>query len=42
MDLLRNSPHPARRQAQLIEQELQVGHSVVVDNAIPPQRYARP
>ena len=26
MDLLRNNPHPARRQAQLIEQALQAGN----------------
>jgi predicted kinase len=35
MDLLRNSPHPARRQAQLIEQALQAGQPVVVDNTSP-------
>jgi predicted kinase len=35
MDLLRNNPHPARRQAQLIEQALQAGQSVVVDNTNP-------
>jgi predicted kinase len=32
MDLLRNNPHPARRQAQLIEQALQASPSVVADN----------
>ena len=31
-DLLRNNRSPARRQQQLIEEELQAGHSVVVDN----------
>jgi predicted kinase len=35
MDLLRNNPHPARRQAQLIEQALQAGQSVLVDNTSP-------
>jgi predicted kinase len=35
MDLLRNNPHPARRQAQLIEQALQADQSVVVDNTSP-------
>jgi predicted kinase len=32
MDLLRNNPRPARRQALLIEQALQAGQSVVLDN----------
>ena len=31
-DLLRNNKHPARRQAQLIEEALQSDRSVVVDN----------
>ena len=31
-DLMRNNPRPARRQAQLIEQALSAGQSVVVDN----------
>lgn len=31
-DLLRNNRKPARRQAQLIEQALQAGRSLVVDN----------
>jgi predicted kinase len=35
MDLLRNNPHPGRRQAQLIEQALQADHAVVVDNTCP-------
>jgi predicted kinase len=37
MDLLRNNPHPARRQAQLIEQALQAGQSIVVDNTQAPR-----
>jgi predicted kinase len=37
MDLLRNNPHPARRQAQLIEQALQADQSVVVENTTPPK-----
>lgn len=32
MDLLRNNPHPARRQALLIEQALQAGQPIIVDN----------
>jgi predicted kinase len=35
MDLLRNNPHPARRQTQMIEQALQAGQPVVVDNTSP-------
>lgn len=35
MDLLRNNSHPARRQAQFIEQALQAGESVVGDNTNP-------
>jgi predicted kinase len=35
MDLLRNNPHPAQRQVQLIEQALQADQSVVVDNTTP-------
>lgn len=31
-DLLRNNRQPARRQLQLVEEALQAGHSVVVDN----------
>jgi predicted kinase len=34
-DLLRNNKHKSRRQAQLIEQALAAGHSVVVDNTNP-------
>ncbi|HEY7094066.1 MAG TPA: ATP-binding protein [Ktedonobacterales bacterium] len=35
MDLLRNNPHLTRRQAQLIEQALQAGQPVVIDNTSP-------
>jgi predicted kinase len=42
MDLLRNNPHPARRQAQLIEEALQAGHSVVVDNTNPTAEVRAP
>jgi predicted kinase len=35
MDLLRNNPRPAQRQAQLLEQALQAGHSVILDNTNP-------
>ncbi len=31
-DLMPNNQHPARKQRQLIEESLQAGHSVVVDN----------
>src|SRR5262249_40297103 len=34
-DLLRNNRKPARRQAQLIEEALQAGRSLVVDNTNP-------
>lgn len=34
-DLLRNNRHPARRQRQLIEEALQAGRSLVVDNTNP-------
>ena len=34
-DLLRNNPNPARRQRQLIEEALQAGRSLVVDNTNP-------
>ena len=34
-DLLRNNKKPSRRQAQLIEEALQAGESVVVDNTNP-------
>jgi predicted kinase len=34
-DLLRNNKHKSRSQAQLIEQALAAGHSVVVDNTNP-------
>ena len=34
-DLLHNNSKPARRQQQLIEEALRVGHSVVVDNTNP-------
>ena len=42
MDLLRNNPHPARRQAQLIEQALQAGKSIVVDNTSPTAEVRAP
>ena len=42
MDLLRNNPHPARRQAQLIEQALQAGQSIVVDNTSPTAEVRAP
>jgi predicted kinase len=42
MDLLRNNPHPARRQAQLIEQVLQAGQPVVVDNTNPTAEVRAP
>jgi predicted kinase len=42
MDLLRNNPHPARRQAQLIEQTLQEGGSVVLDNTNPTAEVRAP
>jgi len=42
MDLLHNNPHPARRQAQLIEEALQAGHSVVVDNTNPTAEVRAP
>ena len=35
MDLLRNNPHPARRQAQLTEEALQAGQPVVLDDTNP-------
>ena len=35
MDLLRNNPHPARRQAQQLEQALQTGQPVILDNTNP-------
>jgi predicted kinase len=35
MDLLRNNRRPARRQLQLLEEALQAGHSVVIDNTNP-------
>jgi predicted kinase len=35
LDLLRNNPHPRRRQAQLIVEALAAGRSVVVDNTNP-------
>jgi predicted kinase len=34
-DLLRNNRNPSRRQRQLVEQALAVGHGVVVDNTNP-------
>lgn len=34
-DLLRNNKRPARRQQQLAEEALQLGHSVVIDNTNP-------
>lgn len=42
MDLLRNNPHPARRQVQLIEQKLQAGQSMVVDNTNPTSEVRAP
>jgi predicted kinase len=42
MDLLRNNPHPARRQVQLIEQALQAGQSLVVDNTNPTPEVRTP
>lgn len=34
-DLLRSNKRPARRQQQLVEEALQAGHSVVIDNTNP-------
>src|SRR2546421_10193198 len=34
-DVLRNTKNPSRRQAQLIDEALRAGRSVVVDNTIP-------
>lgn len=34
-DTFRNNKHPARRQQQLLEEALQAGHSVVIDNTNP-------
>ncbi|GLV59407.1 hypothetical protein KDH_62340 [Dictyobacter sp. S3.2.2.5] len=34
-DLLRNNRRPGRRQLQLVEEALQAGHSVVIDNTNP-------
>jgi predicted kinase len=42
MDLLRNNPHPARRQMQMIEQALQAGQSVVADNTNPTAEVRAP
>jgi predicted kinase len=42
MDLLRTTSHPARRQAQLIEQALQERLSVVVDNTSPTAEVRAP
>ncbi len=42
MDLLRNNPHPARRQAQLIERALQAGESIVLDNTNPTAEVRAP
>jgi predicted kinase len=42
MDLLRNNAHPARRQVQLIEQALQAGPCVVVDNTNPTPEVRAP
>lgn len=41
-DLLRNSKHPGRRQAQLIEEALQNGRSVVIDNTNPTVEDRKP
>jgi predicted kinase len=37
-DLLRNNKRPARRQAQLIDEALQAGRSLVVDNTNPTRK----
>jgi predicted kinase len=42
MELLRNNPHPARRQALLIEQTLRAGQSVVLDNTNPTAEVRAP
>jgi predicted kinase len=42
MDLLRNNPRLARRQTQLIEQAMQAGFSVVVDNTNPTAEVRAP
>lgn len=35
MDLLRNNPHPARRQTQVLDEALQARQSIVLDNTNP-------
>jgi predicted kinase len=42
MDLLRNKAHPALRQAQVMEQALQAGQSVVVENTHPTAEVRAP
>jgi predicted kinase len=41
-DLLRNNKRPARRQQQLIEEALQAGRSVVIDNTNPTREDRAP
>jgi predicted kinase len=41
-DQMRNNKHPGRRQAQLIEEALQKGHSVVIDNTNPTVEVREP
>ncbi|MBA2677394.1 MAG: ATP-binding protein [Ktedonobacteraceae bacterium] len=41
-DLLRNNKHPARRQQQLIEEALQGGRSLVIDNTNPTREDRAP
>jgi predicted kinase len=41
-DLLRNNKKPGRRQMQLVEEALQAGQSVVVDNTNPTPREREP
>jgi predicted kinase len=42
MDLLRNNSHPARRQAQLLDEALQAGQSIVLDNTNPTAEVRTP
>jgi predicted kinase len=42
MDLLCNNPHPARRQAQLLDEALQAGQSLVLDNTNPTAEVRAP
>src|SRR6266699_6788376 len=41
-DQMRNNKHPGRRQAQLIEEALQKGHAVVIDNTNPTVEVREP